>query len=276
MSLGLSAAPVCIVNGLDSYSSKGALAFSAAARAAGLAVAYAAEVPENPSPDQVDEAAQHVARERCAVVFCIAQAPAAGAIARAAAQQGALGPRSSRLWLWPDAVTGALDTVMAVARTPATLQSGAEVPAAPGDVLRGSVGSIPMSPSGPLHEQFLRSYGQRASTRSACGGTDVPETAGCPCSAEADSAGSPLFAFDVDGDPGTPRICAGFNSTDEPNIYRCERAPKEGSRRAKQPEDELEAVGGLPFSRLDETPPTADEPRGSWRPAALRYFRARP
>ena len=74
---------VCTINGKDSYSAKGAAAFSNAAyNDFGMNIVKSIEINENPTDGEVDTALIQIERALCRVVFVMSQAGAAGIVIR--------------------------------------------------------------------------------------------------------------------------------------------------------------------------------------------------
>ncbi|GMI36332.1 hypothetical protein TeGR_g10103, partial [Tetraparma gracilis] len=230
---------VCVVTSVDSYSAKGAAAFIDAAGDIGMTIVKTVELSEDGTTEGSEDAVALIADSQCRVVFMMTQAAPAGMFIRSAAKAGIMGPDSGWLWVLADAIAGSLPSVAATAimdgnytvttmvkgeaETSSVIVPGIEDGDAFTALLIGSIGSIPLAPSGADYDQFLVDYEAQASTAGTCGAAPAELTDDCACDQTKDSAGNLLFQRDHDEDPATPDMCAGFNYAGEdafaPNSY---------------------------------------------------------
>jgi ABC-type branched-subunit amino acid transport system substrate-binding protein len=203
---------VCVVTSVDSYSAKGAAAFIDAANDLGMSVVKTVEVSEDGTTEGAEDAIRLIADSQCRVVFMMTQAAPAGMIVRSAARAGIMGPDSGWLWVLADAIAGNLEGVIATATEDDddVGVTGLADADAVNALLKGSIGSIPLAPSGADYEQFLVDYEAQASTAGTCGAAPAELTDSCACDQTKDNAGNLLFQRDHDEDPATPDMCAGF------------------------------------------------------------------
>ena len=215
----LSFSQVCVLNGLDSYSAKGADAFISAANELSLTIRSSIEVPENPSAEDAENAVTLLAGDGCRVIFMMTQASAAGTIVRSAANRNILGKKSGYLWVFPDAITSGMPSVEAYASV-ASIDPPVPAVANLASAFEGSIGSLPLSPSGSVYENFLASWSNVPSSLSSCGTTDSPLTESCTCAPGVDIDLTPLYQHDHDRSPATPPRCTGFDpALDAPGPY---------------------------------------------------------
>jgi hypothetical protein len=120
-----------------------------------------------------------------------------------------MGPSSGYLWMLVDAIAGNVPGVQATAEVDGEGDFGTPAVVV-ADVWVGSMGSIPLSPSGAKYDAFLAAYQAQSSTLGTCGGSDVDLADSCACDGTTDSAGNPLFQSDHDEDDSTPDKCVGF------------------------------------------------------------------
>jgi len=125
------------------------------------------------------------------------------------AKAGLMGPASGYLWMFVDGIAGNVEGAQATAEVDGEGEFGAPAVVL-ADVWMGSMGSIPLAPSGAKYDQFLLDYQAQSSTLGTCGGSDVDLTDSCACDQTKDNAGNLLFQHDHDLDDATPDKCAGF------------------------------------------------------------------
>ena len=223
---------MCVVNALDSYSAKGAAAFVSAALDLGMTIVQSVEVYENPTEEQAATAVEALKTAKCRAMFMMVREPnpkplsphanslaslarsqmqagPAGVMTRHFAKAGLMGPTSGYLWMFVDGIAGNVEGAQATAEVDGEGEFGAPAVVL-ADVWMGSMGSIPLAPSGAKYDQFLLDYQAQSSTLGTCGGSDVDLTDSCACDQTKDNAGNLLFQHDHDLDDATPDKCAGF------------------------------------------------------------------
>ena len=100
------------------------------------------------------------------------QAGPAGVMTRHFAKAGLMGPTSGYLWMFVDGIAGNVEGAQATAEVDGEGEFGAPAVVL-ADVWMGSMGSIPLAPSGAKYDQFLLDYQAQSSTLGTCGGSDV-------------------------------------------------------------------------------------------------------
>ena len=129
-----------------------------------------------------------------------------------------MGPNSGYLWVLPDAISGNIAGVQATAEdqtSPKALAVGGLTA-----VLTGSIGSVPLSPSGTFYDAWQTRYAALTSTVGTCGAAPSVLTGSCACDVGTDYSGDYLWRRDDDGNATTPDKCVGFDfSADSPNSY---------------------------------------------------------
>jgi ABC-type branched-subunit amino acid transport system substrate-binding protein len=207
---------VCTIVGSDSYSKSGMEAFNAEAESLGLVIDKAVEHYFNPTATQAKAAVDDLAASKCRVIFAKTQADPFGKIARAAEPAGIMGATTDWFWAFDADIGGNSVNAKVTAEAADTLDDGTVVPAIDYDVaLEGSVGCIPLQPSGTDYDTWVVRYSAQANTAGTCG-TDMPTgVSGCTCNSETDSYGNKLWQWDhdLDGDATTPEHCVGFDFT---------------------------------------------------------------
>ena len=225
----LSYTNVCVIKAEDSYSSDGAAAFIVAGGELGIKTVETVQVEENPTVAHAEYAIDMISKAPCRIVFMMTQAAPAGTLIRSAVKAGMMGADTGYLWVLPDAISGNIAAVNATAFAAGKYSKfdqetsldviefvdGVDINAA----LFGSIGSIPLQPSGPDYDAFLVLYEAQPSTLGTCG-PNKELTDSCACDAATDDAGNKLFQHDHDLNSATPDMCAGFDyAVTAPNSY---------------------------------------------------------